>query len=113
MLSSGPHVSSWAVEPAILVVGFGLGLCFGTLFDSALSAISPDQAGSASGSLGAIQQLAGCIGSAAITTVYVHVLTSGTHSNAIVASLSVVLGIAVLCCALVWLLPRKVRSSHE
>jgi hypothetical protein len=41
-----------------------MGTCFGTLFDVALGGIRPDEAGSASGSLSAVQQHAAAIGSA-------------------------------------------------
>lgn len=49
-----------------------MGACFGTIFDIALGGIDPDEAGCASGSLGAVQQLAAGIGSATVTTVYFH-----------------------------------------
>lgn len=112
VLVAGITVSAWAIEPAMLAMGLGMGACFGTLFDAALSAISPDEAGSASGSLSAIQQLASCIGSAAITTVYFHVLPVGGYAHAVATSLIVVLGIAALCCGLVWLLPARIRAQH-
>jgi len=112
VLAAGLRVSSWAIEPAMLVIGLGMGLCFGTLFDAALSAISPDEAGSASGSLSAIQQLAGTIGSAVITTVFFQVLPSSNYAHALEVSLAVVIGIAALCCGLVWLLPAKIRAQH-
>ena len=112
VLAAGMQVSSWAMEPPLLVIGVGMGSCFGTLFDAALSAISVDEAGSASGSLSAIQQLAGCIGSAAITTVYFQTLPSGSAAHAVAISLIVVIGIAALCCGLVWLLPAKIREQH-
>jgi EmrB/QacA subfamily drug resistance transporter len=112
LLAAGMQISSWAIEPAMLVIGLGMGFCFGTLFDAALSAISPDEAGSASGSLSAIQQLAGCIGSAVITTVYFRALPTSSSAHAVVTSLTVVIGIAALCCGLVWLLPAKIRAQH-
>ena len=112
VLAAGEQLSTWTIEPALLLLGLGMGLCFGTLFDAALSAISPEEAGSASGSLSAIQQLAGCIGSAVITTVFFQVLPSSDYAHAVVVSLTVVLGIAALCSALVWLLPAQIRPTH-
>jgi EmrB/QacA subfamily drug resistance transporter len=112
VLAAGMQVSAWAMEPPLLVIGVGMGFCFGTIFDAALSAISPDEAGSASGSLSAIQQLAGCIGSAAITTIYFQALPSGSAAHAVVPCLAVVIGIAALCGGLVWLLPAKIREQH-
>lgn len=110
--ANGLHVSSWALEPAMMAMGLGMGACFGSLFDAALSAISPEEAGSASGSLSAIQQLAGCIGSAAITTLYFRALPSGTAAHALAISLAAVIAVAVPCCGLVWLLPAKIRAQH-
>ncbi|MDB5076307.1 MAG: putative transrane protein [Chloroflexi bacterium] len=113
VLAAGLMVSSWAVEPAMLVIGLGMGLCFGTLFDAALSAISPDEAGSASGSISAIQQLAGCIGSAVITSVFFQVLPASSYVRALELSLTVVIGIAAICCGLVWLLPARIRAESS
>ena len=52
------------------VFGAGMGACMGSLYDIAVGNITPSEAGSASGSLSAVQQLANAIGAAAITTVY-------------------------------------------
>ncbi len=112
VLAGGLQVSAWAVEPAMLAIGLGMGACFGTLFDAALSAVSPDEAGSASGSLSAVQQIAGCLGSALITTVYFQALPSSGSAHAVSASLAVVIGIAGPCCFLVWLLPARIRVQH-
>lgn len=46
---------------------FGRGI-IAPLFSTILAGITPAQAGSASGSLGVIQQLAGSIGAAAVAT---------------------------------------------
>jgi EmrB/QacA subfamily drug resistance transporter len=112
VLTGGLQISAWVMEPALLVIGLGMGACFGTLFDAALSAIGPDEAGSAGGSLSAIQQLATCIGSAAITTVFFQVLRSSTYVHAVEISLAVVIGVAALCAGLVRLLPATIRAHH-
>ena len=70
VLSQGASVGAWTLAPALFVMGFGMGTCFGTLFDVTLGDVRADEAGSASGSLNAVQQLAGAIGAAAVTTVY-------------------------------------------
>ena len=56
VLSQGMSVGPWTLAPALFVMGFGMGTCFGTLFDVTLGDIRPDEAGSASGSLSAVQQ---------------------------------------------------------
>jgi hypothetical protein len=93
------------------MIGLGMGLCFGALFDAALSAISPDEMGSASGSLSAIQQLAGRIGSAVITSVFFQALPARGYARALEVSLGMVIGIAALCCGVVWLLPAMIRAE--
>jgi hypothetical protein len=62
---AGANVSLRALAPAFFVIGVGIGLSFATIPVVALGGAKPDEAGSASGSLSAIQQLASAIGSAA------------------------------------------------
>ncbi len=63
-------LSLGALAPAVLVLGLGMGTCYGTIFDITLGDIAPDEDGSASGSLAAVQQIATGIGSATVTSVY-------------------------------------------
>ncbi len=109
VLGRGMSVGLWTMAPALFVMGFGMGTCFGTLFDVALGDIRPSEAGSASGSLSAVQQLASAIGAAAITTVYFKTLAASGQAHAMTVSLVVVLVVTVVCCGLVWLLPRAAR----
>ena len=109
VLSQGASVGAWTLAPALFVVGFGVGTCFGTLFDVTLGDVRADEAGSASGSLSAVQQLAGAIGAAAVTTVYFRTLAASGQAHAMTVSLIVVGAVEVLCCGLVWLLPRAAR----
>jgi MFS family permease len=109
VLSQGMSVGPWTLAPPLLVMGFGVGTCFGTLFDVTLGDVRADEAGSASGSLSAVQQLAAAIGAAAITTVYFQTLAASGQAHAMTVSLIVVGAVAVLCCGLVWLLPRAAR----
>ncbi|HEX8959269.1 MAG TPA: MFS transporter, partial [Solirubrobacterales bacterium] len=110
--AGGLGASAWGLESGLLVLGLGMGACFGTLFEATLSAVTPEEAGSASGSLSAVQQLAGCVGSAAITTVYFGQLPSGGHPGALEASLAAVIGVALVCSVLVWRLPAKIRAGE-
>ena len=111
VLIQGVGASPWILAPALLVMGFGMGTCFGTLFDVTLGDVRPDEAGSASGSLSAVQQLAGAIGAAAMTTVYFQTLAGSGQAHAMVVSLSVVGSVAALCCGLVWLLPKAAQAE--
>jgi EmrB/QacA subfamily drug resistance transporter len=100
----GTGVSLWAMVPAVLVTGLGMGACFGTIFDIALGDTDPDEAGSAGGSLSAVQQLANGIGSAVVTTVY---FRSGAPAHAMTVSLIAVMAITAACLPAVRLLPRR------
>jgi EmrB/QacA subfamily drug resistance transporter len=107
----GTHASAWSLVWPILIIGMGMGTCFGTVFDLALGDVDADEAGSASGSLSAVQQLAAGLGSAIVTSVYFAQLTIHGVEHAMVVSLSVVLGLIVLCTAILPLLPRKAVES--
>lgn len=104
VLAQGTGLSLWAMAPAVFLTGLGMGCCFGTVFDLALGDVSADEAGSASGSLTAIQQLANGLGSAIVTTVYFH---SGAPAHAMTVSLTVVLVVTAACLPVLRLLPRR------
>jgi EmrB/QacA subfamily drug resistance transporter len=103
---SGTNVSLWALAPAFVVIGLGTGLCFATIPIVALGDAQPDEAGSASGSLGSIQQLASAIGSAAVTSVFFQAAASGL-AHAMNVTLIVVLAVTALSLPIVALMPRK------
>jgi EmrB/QacA subfamily drug resistance transporter len=108
---SGTHTGSWALVPPLLLVGLGMGTCFGTVYDVTIGDIEPDEAGSASGSLNAVQQLANAIGAAAVTTVYFKGVDGGA-AHAMSVSLGVVAAAVALCLCLVRLLPRTAQEGH-
>jgi hypothetical protein len=60
----------WAITPAIMLLGLGPGACFSSIYDIAVGDLTPDEAGSASGSLSAVRQLAAAIGAAVVTSIY-------------------------------------------
>ena len=103
----GASVSAWAMAPALLVLGIGMAACFSSIFDVALGNIAPSEGGSASGSLSAVQQLAGAVGSAVVTTVYFTLRATQGATHAMTVSIAVVGAIAAICLGLVWLLPRR------
>jgi EmrB/QacA subfamily drug resistance transporter len=107
--TSGTGVGAWALVPPVLLIGLGMGTCFGTIYDVTIGDIDAQEAGSAGGSLSAVQQLANAIGAAVVTTVYFH---SGAQAPAMTTSLVVVAGVVVVSFALVWLLPRKAPQHH-
>jgi EmrB/QacA subfamily drug resistance transporter len=106
VLAEGTGVSVWVMAPSLLFLGFGMGACFSSIYDVALGDVAPDEAGSASGSLSAVQQLAAAIGSAVVTTVYFSQRAQHGAAHAMTVSVAVVGAIALLGLGLVWLLPK-------
>ena len=106
VIASGTGLGLWTLTPAFFVIGLGLGSCYSTIFDVALGDINPDEAGSASGSLSSIQQLAAGIGSAAVTSIFFQGATSGLD-HAMKISLIVVLALVALSIPLVTRMPRR------
>ena len=107
VLAGGAGVSVWLMAPSLLVLGLGMGACFSSIYDVALGDVAPAEAGSASGSLSAVQQLAAAIGSAVVTTVYFSQRAQHGATHAMTVSVAVVGAIALLDLGLVWLLPRS------
>jgi EmrB/QacA subfamily drug resistance transporter len=110
VLAYGTMLTAAAIAPAMVVVGLGMGAAFGTLYDVAIGDIEPAEAGSASGSLSAIQQLSNAIGPAVITTIYFGGLAGGQR-HAMSTSLVAVAVITALSCLVAPLLPRKAQGG--
>ena len=106
IVKAGDSVTLWLTAPSLLVVGLGMGASFSTIFEVALGDVTREEAGSASGSLSAVQQLATALGSALVTTVFFDVLRNSGGTKAMTVSVLVVAGVVLLCLGLVWLLPR-------
>jgi len=109
----GVSISQWDLAPALLVFGGGMGACMGSLYEIAVGDITAREAGSASGSLSAVQQLANAIGSATITTVYFTQIRHGGQAHAMTISLAIVAMIATACLGPAFLLPRTTNSALE
>jgi MFS family permease len=112
VVHSGTSVSLWALAPALLVIGVGIGLSFATIPTIALGDAKPDEAGSASGSFSSIQQLASAIGSAAVTSIFFQAATSGL-AHAMEVTLIVVLAVTSLSLPVVALMPRRAPSEPQ
>lgn len=66
----GLGVHSWQFIPGLLLVGIGMGFVFASLFAAVLNGVDPKHAGSASGTLNAVQQVGGAIGIAIIGVLF-------------------------------------------
>lgn len=70
MYHYGISVHSWQFIPGLCIVGMGMGFVFGALFAAVLNGVDPRHAGSASGTLNAVQQVGGAIGIALVGVVF-------------------------------------------
>jgi EmrB/QacA subfamily drug resistance transporter len=64
------NLHSWQLIPGLLLVGVGMGFVFGALFAAVLNGVDARHAGSASGTLNAMQQVGGAIGVAVIGIIF-------------------------------------------
>lgn len=77
----GVNVHSWQFIPSLLLTGCGMGFVFGTLVASVLSGVDARHAGSASGTMNAIQQLGSAVGVALIGVVFFGSLNHAAASS--------------------------------
>ncbi len=110
VLTAGTAAGPGLLAAAMTVTGFGMGATFATLYDIAIGDIDPAEAGSASGSLSAVQQLSSAIGVAVVTTIYFAALAGG-QPHALSVALLGVAGISALSCLVVPLLPRRPQPA--
>jgi EmrB/QacA subfamily drug resistance transporter len=108
----GLHTSTWAVAPAELVFGIGLGMLVSPLFDFVLASVTDAETGSASGVLNALQQLAGAVGVAVIGTIFFSALARHGYVAAIRECLLVELATMPVLALLIALLPKHAREQH-
>ncbi len=113
VLNEGTAVNLWVLAPSIFMLGLGMGASFASLYDVAIGDVAPAEAGSASGSLSAVQQLAAAIGSAVVTTVYFSQRVNHGAGHAMTVSVAVVAAIAALGLGLVWLLPKSAPQEDH
>ena len=106
-----PTASTWELTPALLLLGIGLGVSGGQLFDFILAGVTMEQVGSASGVLEAVQQLASALGVAALGTIFFSAFAHHvpTHALAVTAWACVVPLVAAF--ALVFTLPMHAREQ--
>ncbi len=81
---AGARPGALVLSGPVFALGFGLGGIIAPLFAAVLAGLTPAETGSASGSLGAVQQLAGSVGVAAIGTLYAASRPAG-HGLAVTA----------------------------
>ncbi|MFG1678064.1 MFS transporter [Micromonospora sp. NPDC049282] len=106
----GDDVTPWRLAPALLAVGFGMGLVMAPFFDIVLSGVDEEETGSASGTLTAVQQLGGALGVALLGTVFFDAASAGV-GHAVRVTLVAELGLVLVTVAGAFLLPRRAREG--
>ncbi|SEF08179.1 drug resistance transporter, EmrB/QacA subfamily [Jiangella alba] len=107
-----PDVPAVLAVP-LLVTGLGMGCCFGSLFSTALGDVTEQQAGSASGTLNALQQIANATGAALVSTLFLTLVAESGDNTAATTSLIVIAAILALAAASTSLLPRHAAADHH
>jgi EmrB/QacA subfamily drug resistance transporter len=111
--SDGLHTSTAVLIPPQLVFGLGIGMLVAPLFNFILAGVEDGEAGSASGVLNAVQQLAGAAGVAVIGTIFFSQLDHAGFVSALTRCLLVELGLIPVLIALTFLLPQHPRPEEE
>jgi EmrB/QacA subfamily drug resistance transporter len=111
--SDGLHTSTGVLIAPQLVFGIGIGTLVAPLFNFILAGVADAEAGSASGVLNAVQQLAAAIGVAVIGTIFFSELAHAGFTSALTRCLIVELGTVPVLIALTFLLPQTPRDESE
>lgn len=111
-VAAGAGPAWWQILIATTIIGIAAGICFNSVFNTALGNLRPEEAGTASGSLSAIQQVANGIGSALVTTVFIGFIGDGV-ATAMTTTLVVILAIAAICLLAVPFLPRTAVALDD
>lgn len=108
-LGGGAHLM--ALSCALFVLGLGMGSCFGTIYDIALGDISTEEAGSASGSLSAAQQLAASTGMAMMSSAFLGEASRLSDNGALLLCLAIASAAILISLPLVGLMPRAAPAE--
>jgi EmrB/QacA subfamily drug resistance transporter len=104
------NFSIWQMVPALVVSGIGTGLIAAPIFDTVLSTVEPQQSGSASGVLSAVQSVMSSVGVAVFGTVFFHFATLGQADAGFRNALIVQLVLIALFVAVTSVLPKRSES---
>ena len=108
-LSSTPYL----LAAPLLVAGLGMGCCFGSFFATALGDIDEQLAGSACGTLNALQQIANAAGAALVSTLFLSLAHAHSPTTALSYGLVAVLASLAICAVTVPLLPRHAAADQH
>lgn len=109
---AGTGLSTWHLAPGLFVIGVGMGLVVGPLLPFILSKVDPRDAGSASGTTNAVQQVGGALGVALIGLVFFGSMTSSaSYDHGFERGVWLQLGLLAVCAVLTLLLPRRIAPE--
>ncbi|MDP9843124.1 MFS transporter [Streptosporangium lutulentum] len=108
----GSEAGFWQLAPALLVTGMGAGLIMGPYFDIVLAGVDPHETGSASGTLTALQQVGGALGTAVLGTVFFSTLDTDPTAAAR-NTFWIVAGMIALTFLAGFLLPKQAHRDAE
>lgn len=113
-------VSGWGLTPAMALTGLGVGLFMAPFFDIAIAGVTHEETGSASGTLNAVQQLAGATGIAVLGTLFFGYADDrmargpvAAFSHGIENSLLIMAGVLAVTWAAAFLMPKRAREDAE
>jgi EmrB/QacA subfamily drug resistance transporter len=81
------------LTPGLVLEGIGMGLCIGPITTTVLSRVEPQLAGTASGLLSTVQQVANAVGVALIGLVFFHEAAASSYAHAFEVSLGILAGL--------------------
>ena len=109
-LPSLDNFSIWQIVAALVVSGIGTGLIAAPIFDTILSTVEPQQSGSASGVLSAVQSVFSSVGVAIFGTVFFNSALKGQADVGFRNGLLVQLILVVLFVGIASVLPKRIRQ---
>ncbi|MFC4056978.1 MFS transporter [Planomonospora corallina] len=111
---AGTDVTPWQLAPALFLAGAGMSMIMAPFFDIVLAGVDPHESGSASGTLTAVQQLGGALGSAAVGTLFFGLLEGGlAFPEAMRVTIWATGGMVAVAFAAAFLLPLRARPEEE
>lgn len=106
------HPATWLI-PALLVVGFGIGLVLVPLSETLLARVKPDHAASGSGVLATALELGGALGVAVMGVIYFNALSRDRFGHAFTVSMLTMAGCAILAAAPAKALPNRTATGSR